>query len=141
MNAASAADDGVLVGPRRSPACLLPAVRRPAAGALGEGAASRRPGTARRAAADAWWARIAARSPSANRPAAAAFPSARSTGFGPVQGGKLDCAGHLGPDPGRARRGGLGQPQPGAVADGEELRLGRGAGLRPAVQRPGGAGG
>ena len=34
-------------------------------------------------AAEAWWARIAARSPSANRPAAAAWPSARSTPAAP----------------------------------------------------------
>ena len=65
---------------------------------------ARRPGTARRRAADAWWARIAARSPSANRPAAAACPSARSIGGGPVQRGELHRPGPSWPGPGRRRR-------------------------------------
>jgi hypothetical protein len=58
-------------------------------------------------------------------------------GLRPVRGGHLDRLRHLGPDPAGAGRGGLGQPYPGAAAEGEELRLGCGAGLRLAVQRPG----
>jgi hypothetical protein len=36
-----------------------------------------------------------------------------------VQPGQLRGAGHLGPDPAGTGGGGLGQPQPGAVADGQ----------------------
>ena len=41
----------------------------------------------------------------------------------PGQRGQLDRLGHLRPDPGRARGGGLGQPGPGAVADRQERFL------------------
>jgi len=54
-----------------------------------------------------------------------------------VQRGQLDRLGHLGPHAGGARRGGLGQPQAGAVADRQELGFGLGACSWRAVQRPG----
>lgn len=56
---------------------------------------------------------------------------------GAVQGGELDRLGHLGPHRGDARGRGLGQPQPGAVADRQELGLGGCPRLRAAVQRAG----
>ena len=59
---------------------------------------------------------------------------------GRVQHGQLDGAGHLGPDPAGSGGGGLGQPQPGAVADGQELRLRPGAGPRRPSRGPGGRG-
>ena len=105
----------------------LPPARRaaPTRRCPGPGCAARRPGTVWPAAAQAWWARMAARSPSANRPAAAAWPERPVHRAGAVQGGQLHRLGHLGPHPGGARCGGLGQPQPGAVPDRQELRLGR----------------
>ena len=55
---------------------------------------------------------------------------------GPVQRGQLDGAGHLGPHPPGPGGGGLGQPRRRAVADRQELLLGRGAGLRdPSARR------
>ena len=51
------------------------------------------------------------------------LPQARSTSAARVQRGQLDGAGHLGPDPAGPGGGGLGQPQPGAVTDGQELRF------------------
>src|SRR5512139_3555003 len=41
--------------------------------------------------------------------------------------GELDSAGHLGPNPGRSGGGGLDEPLPGAVADGQKVVLGLGA--------------
>ena len=42
-----------------------------------------------------------------------------------VEAGQGEGLGHLGLDPRRVRRGGLNEPQPGAVSDGAELGLGR----------------
>ena len=103
----------------------------PACRALGQGRVLADPGTGPGVRC-AWWVRIAARSPSANRPAAAAWPSARSTAALPCSGGELHGSRPSWPGPGRARRGGLGQPQRGAVADRQELGLRGGAGLRRA---------
>src|SRR5439155_2231040 len=50
-------------------------------------------------------------------------------------GGELDRAGHLGPHPGGAGRGGLDEPRLRAVADVEEVRLG--LGTRPGPRRAG----
>ena len=90
----------------------------------------------------AWWARIAARSPSANRPAAAACPSAWSTCGGPVQGGQLDGLRPSWPGSGRCLRR---RPRP-ATARRRPRSPGtrasaavRGLGVRSSA--PGGAGG
>ena len=56
---------------------------------------------------------------------------------GVEQLGQLDGLGHLDPHLGGARGGGLGQPQPGPVTEGEELGLGDVLRPRGAVQRPG----
>jgi hypothetical protein len=50
--------------------------------------------------------------------------------------GELDRAGHLGPDPLRARGRGLGQPPARDVADGQEPGLGLGPRPGPGLARP-----
>ena len=60
---------------------------------------------------------------------------------GIVQRGQLDRLGHLGPDPRAARGGGLGQPQPRPVTEGQELFLGNSFRAWSPPQRPFGCGG
>ncbi len=84
---------------------------------------------------------MAARSPSANWPAAARLAERPVHSGGTVQRGQLHRLGCLGPHPRGTRHGGLGQPQLGAVADRQELASAwvRGFGVR--FSAPGGAGG
>ena len=66
------------------------------------------------------------------RPARAPDPPGRARARRPAA-----RLGDLGPDPAGPGRRGLGQPQPGAVPDRQELRLAAGACLRRAAQRTG----